>query len=103
MSPASPDAPPVIVTPAEMLRERAVRSAAVGGSRVPASLRLWRGVRRRVRAGLRAENPTASEEELDRLLTDRLRSVRRFENRRVDRPAPPDPEWTAFCRERGVL
>ena len=91
------------LTPQRMHRERAERSAAVGGSRVRASLRLWRGVRRRVRAGLRAEHPGASEEELDGLLTDRLRAVRRFENRRVERPAPPDPEWTAFCRERGVL
>ena len=96
-------APAALITPQRMHRERAARSAAVGGSRVRASLALWETVRRRVRAGLRAENPAASEADLDRLLTDRLRSVRRFENRRVERPAPPDPDWTAFCRDRGAL
>ena len=98
-----PDTAPAAVTPQDMHRERAARSAAVGGPRVRASLHLWENVRRRVRAGLRAENPGASEGELDRLTTARLRAVRRFENRRVDRPAPPDPAWTAFCRERGAL
>ncbi|QDT14640.1 hypothetical protein [Alienimonas californiensis] len=96
------DAPAPIVTPAAMTRERAERAAAAGGSRVRSSVRLWCGVRRRMRAGLRAEFPDDTPAETDRRLVERLRSVRNFRERHIYRPAPPDPEWTAFCLERGV-
>ncbi|MFH5803736.1 hypothetical protein [Alienimonas sp. DA493] len=95
------DAAPT-VTPSAMTRERAERAAAAGGSRVRSAVRLWRGVRRRMRAGLRAEFPDDSPAELDRRLADRLRSVRDFRERHIYRPAPPDADWIAFCRERGV-
>ena len=96
------DASAPIVTPAAMTRERADRAAEAGGSRVRSAVCLWRDVRRRMRAGLRAEFPDDSPAETDRRLADRLRSVRAFRERHIYRPAPTDAEWTAFCRERGV-
>jgi hypothetical protein len=57
-----------------------------GEERILAGIRLFAGVCERMKEGIRDERPAAAEDEINRLLTQRLAKLRRLE---AQRKSPP--------------